>query len=343
MNQILVTEKVIVTKEMRKKKKFYKRNFFLSVFLICVLFSYYVYAEYDRNKYEQKSQDILEQINIEEVIQANTEEDNTTMDETTFVASNAIRIEDDILKVFLGGSSETAEEVKLGNILKDVKHTVEENQTNNETVVNDNEDYNIDDTNTEQQEQYTTSDGNVNYSAESIVRIPRLGIEYPVLSETNDELLKISVNKLWGPKPNEVGNYVIVGHNYKSGKMFGKLKNIKIGDIIELTDLTGRTIKYVVSETYIIEPTNTKCTSQLTNGKKKITLITCANSGEYPNIMNIGTKIGAKIYHFAVPLVIKKFTNVVIRIIPIIIGTPESPALFKKLAPVTAITVPRFV
>lgn len=260
MNQILVTEKVIVTKEMRKKKKFYKRNFFLSVFLVCVLFSYYVYAEYDRNKYEQKSQSILSQIDIETDV-----EDTTTIDENTFVASNTVRIEDDILKVFLGGNSETEEEIKLGNILKDVKQTFEE-------------DYNIDDTSTEYV-QYTTTDGNLNYSAEAIVKIPSLGIEYPVLSETNDELLKISVNKLWGPNPNEVGNYVIVGHNYKSGKMFGKLKNINTGDIIELTDLTGRTIKYVVSEKYVINPTDVQCTSQRTNGKKQITLITCANSG----------------------------------------------------------------
>lgn len=271
MNQILVTEKVIVTKEMRKKKKFYKRNFFFSVFLICILFSYYVYAEYDRNKYEQQSKEILEQLDISDITEAEVVEDNTTMDESTFVASNAIKIEDDILKVFLGGG---AEEVKLGNILKDVRHTVEEQQTNTEE--SENQDFNIDDT---EHTQYTTEDGSLNYSAEAIVKIPSLGIEYPVLSETNDELLKISVNKLWGPKPNEVGNYVIVGHNYKSGKMFGKLKNINIGDVIELTDLTGKTIKYIVSDKFIIEPTNTQCTSQLTNGKKKITLITCANSG----------------------------------------------------------------
>lgn len=287
MNQILVTEKVIVTKEMRKKKKFYKRNFFISVFLICILFSYYVYAEYDRNKYEQQSKEILERLNIEnieeDIVEEDiVEEDNTTMDQTTFLATNTIRIEDDILKVFLGKTSETEEEVKLGNILKDVKNTVQEQQTNSENNLENNvesdvqEDYNIDDT---ANEQYTTVDGSVSYSAESIVKVPSLGIEYPVLSETNDELLKISVNKLWGPKPNEVGNYVVVGHNYKSGKMFGKLKKINLGDIIELTDLSGRTVKYVVSEKYIIEPTNTQCTSQLTNGRKKITLITCANSG----------------------------------------------------------------
>ena len=49
MNQILVTEKIYVTPELKRKKKLYKFNFFLSVFLVCVLFSYYIYAEYDRN------------------------------------------------------------------------------------------------------------------------------------------------------------------------------------------------------------------------------------------------------------------------------------------------------
>jgi hypothetical protein len=75
-------------------------------------------SEYDRNKYEQQSREILEGINIENI--SGNPEDNTTIDENTFLATNTIRIEDDILKVLLGGATETEEEVKLGNILKDV-------------------------------------------------------------------------------------------------------------------------------------------------------------------------------------------------------------------------------
>lgn len=71
------------------------------------------------------------------------------------------------------------------------------------------------------------SDG-TKYYTESILEIEKLDIKYPVFSETSDELLKKSLNKLWGPSPNEVGNYVIIGHNYKSGKMFGRLKEIAI-------------------------------------------------------------------------------------------------------------------
>lgn len=110
MNQILITDKIIVTKEMKKKKKFYKRNFFFSIFLICVLFSYYVYAEHDRNKNEKKSQEILSNLNMQ--LTENNYEDNTTMDQSTFIASNAVKIENDILKVFLNNSN-NEEEVKL--------------------------------------------------------------------------------------------------------------------------------------------------------------------------------------------------------------------------------------
>ncbi len=272
MNQILVTDKVIVTKEMRKKKKFYKRNIILSVFLMCILCSYYVYAEYDRNRYEHKSKDILNNLDVS-IQKTVVEEDDTTIDESTFIASNSIMLEDDKLKVILGSSSDSSEEVKLGNILREFKSVVEEQQpiTENQTTEE-----------VQQQpetSQYTTEDGGITYSAEAKLKIPRLGIEYPVLSTWSDELLKISLNKLWGPNPNEVGNYVVMGHNYKNGTMFGKLKNINIGDVVEITDLTGRTIKYVVSEKYHIDPTDTSCTSQLTNGRRKITLITCAYSG----------------------------------------------------------------
>lgn len=61
-NQILVHEKIIVTPELKKKKKFYKLEFVLSVFLLCILFSYYIYAEYDRTKSEEVSKEILSSI-----------------------------------------------------------------------------------------------------------------------------------------------------------------------------------------------------------------------------------------------------------------------------------------
>ena len=220
MNQILVTEKVYVTPELKRKKKMYKIEFFLSVLLVCLLSSYYIYAEYDRNKTEEVSQAILSET-----------QDNTIKDGE----------EDPIIIVL----NETPEE------------EIEEEET-------------IDTT--------TTIDG-VTYSTESFITIPKIGISYPVLSDTSDALLEVSVNKYWGPKPNEVGNYCIVGHNYRNGKMFGKLSELENGDIVELQDTTGRVLEYEVYNKYVVEPTDTSCTSQLTNGRKELTLITCTNYG----------------------------------------------------------------
>ena len=113
------------------------------------------------------------------------------------------------------------------------------------------------------------------YETIAILYIPTLDIQYPVLSSTSKELLKVSLNKYWGPNPNKVGNFCIVGHNYNDEKFFGKLNNIKIGEYVQLTDMSGKTLQYKVYDTYIVDPDDTDCTSQLTNGETEITLITC--------------------------------------------------------------------
>lgn len=240
MNQILVTEKLYVTPELKRKKRIYKIELFLSVFLICLLFSYYIYAEYDRNKSEEVSKEILAEIK-EQV-------DNTVKKD-----------ENDKIVVILEvpGTQEDNEDKT-------------ENQNNNQTKTNNTKI----DTKT-----YTSKDG-VKYTTEAILKIPKINIEYPVLSATSDALLFVSLNKYWGPQPNEVGNYCIVGHYYENGKMFGKLHKLKNGDKAELIDLSGNTLKYQVYNKYVVEPTDTRCTSQLTDGRKELTLITCTNGGK---------------------------------------------------------------
>lgn len=244
MNQILITEKVYVTPELKRKKKLYKFNFFLSVFLVCILFSYYIYAEYDRNKNEEVSKEILANIDLgdEEVASTNT----------------GIRMEDNVLIVTLDERTSNREEIDITKLAQEAKRQIE----NKEKV----------------REVYTTQNGET-YSTDAILNIPSLEINYPILSKTSEELLKISLTKFWGRNPNEVGNYVIVGHNYRNKKMFGRLSEIQTGDKVELTDLNGKMITYEVYDKYIVEPDDTSCTTQETNGKKEVTLITCTNYG----------------------------------------------------------------
>ena len=252
MNQILVTEKVYVTPELRRKRKVYKIQFFLSVFLVCLLFSYYIYAEYDREKSEEVSQEILVGIRSGNSTSktgslSNSKTKNTTVDTTV----------------------RTSNDVMIIAIEDDIEPEIEQQVTQQEVV--------------EEQEEIVTQDytarSGVTYTIESYLRIPSLDIDYPILSDTSEDLLKISINKYWGPAPNQVGNYCVVGHNYKNKKMFGRLSEIVNGDLIELEDMTGNVVTYSVYDKYTVDPEDTSCTSQLTNGKKELTLITCKEYG----------------------------------------------------------------
>ena len=122
--------------------------------------------------------------------------------------------------------------------------------------------------------------GGNTYNTEAILRYPSLGINYPVLSEESDNMLKVSICKYWGPAPNTVGNYCIVGHNYRNGNMFGKLSMADYGDTFTLSDLSGNTVTYEVYNKYVVDQTDVACTSQLTGGTREVTLITCTNFGK---------------------------------------------------------------
>ena len=71
------------------------------------------------------------------------------------------------------------------------------------------------------------------------------------------------------------------GHNYRNSKFFSKVPTLVNGDIISITDLSGRTINYRVYNKYQVDPVDVSCTTQLTNGNKEITLITCTDDSKY--------------------------------------------------------------
>ena len=110
-----------------------------------------------------------------------------------------------------------------------------------------------------------------------IIEINSIGINYPILSTVSNDLLKIAPCRFYGPMPNEIGNMCIAGHNYNNYKFFSKLKNLKIGDIINIYDLSGNKILYSIYDSYETNYNDLSCTNQNTNGEKEITLITCNN------------------------------------------------------------------
>lgn len=118
------------------------------------------------------------------------------------------------------------------------------------------------------------------YSIVGNVKISKIKVDYPILSKTSVELLKVSPCKFWGPYPNEVGNLCIVAHNYWNDKFFSKVPTLKNVDKIEITDLTGTTLTYEVYDKHNVDPKDTSDTTQKTDGRKEITLITCTKDSK---------------------------------------------------------------
>lgn len=115
------------------------------------------------------------------------------------------------------------------------------------------------------------------YNVVGIITIPKIGIEYPILDTTNEKTMKVAITKFWGNNVNELGNFTMAGHNNKDGTMFGKTKRLNIGDKIEMTDLTGKTIEYEIFDQYLIDPNDVSCVKSVKENTREVTLITCAN------------------------------------------------------------------
>ena len=238
MNQILVTEKVYVTPELKRKKKIYKRMFAISLFCMICLSTMYIYAEYDRNKESDVSKDILK----------NMFSDTTIVDQE----ENAL-----IVKITQDSFENTQETMQI---------TIPKEDTQNSNTQ----------TTKVQTKSYIAKNGK-KYNYIGRVVIPKIGVDYAILDHWSDELLRVSICKFHGSNPNEVGNLCLVGHNWRNKRFFSKVPTLEMGDLVEITDLNEVTIEYEVYDIHTVDPNNVDDTTQKTNGRKEVTLITCTD------------------------------------------------------------------
>ena len=249
MNQILITEKLYITPELKRQKKLYKIDFIISVFLLCLLCSYYIYAEYDKYSGEKKSQEILANMEIPDSIQSTYVYDDTI-----------VKVEDNEKIVVILNDEDSASLIDTSNLSSSSKYTSTKVTPKN----------------------VMKTDSGEEYYAIATINVPKLEWDepYPILDHWSNDLLKISPCKYHGADPNEVGNFCIVGHNYRNSLFFSKVPTLENGDSIEITDNYGRKINYIVYDKHVVNEDNTKDTSQVTHGKKEITIITCTNDSK---------------------------------------------------------------
>ena len=112
------------------------------------------------------------------------------------------------------------------------------------------------------------------------IQIPAINLSYPVLAKTTLKSLETSVAVLYpdNAELNQEGNVVIVGHNYRNGTFFSNNKKLKIGDKINLTDLYGKKITYIIYNIFEANQNDTSFYNRDTNGAREITLSTCTDA-----------------------------------------------------------------
>lgn len=110
-----------------------------------------------------------------------------------------------------------------------------------------------------------------------LIEIPTIDLEYPILDKTTKLAMATSISRYYGGEINEYGNVSLAGHNNYSGTMFGKNKNLKLGDKVLLTDLSGTTLEYEIYDIFVTNPDDTTILETKDKNTREVTLITCKN------------------------------------------------------------------
>lgn len=121
------------------------------------------------------------------------------------------------------------------------------------------------------------------YVVDGKLEMPSVNIQYPVLAQMTDaNAIEVSVAIQYGVGLNNVGNTVIIGHNYRDGLFFGSNKYLHEGDVIYITDWeTGTRRSYVIYNIYTADEADTSYYNRDTGGKREVSLVTCQADNSY--------------------------------------------------------------
>ena len=124
----------------------------------------------------------------------------------------------------------------------------------------------------------------VTYNGFTVVgrmEIPDIDLDLPVLERATRNSLEQSIGVLMGPGLNQVGNTIIVGHNYRNGTFFSRNEELENGDEIYITDTSGTRIEYTIYNIYTTSSEDLDYITRDTAGKREISLSTCTDDSRY--------------------------------------------------------------
>ena len=102
--------------------------------------------------------------------------------------------------------------------------------------------------------------------------IPVLKLELPVMSDWDYAKLKIAPCRYFGSA--ETDDLVICAHNFE--RHFGRLKNLRAGDLVTFTDADGVSFIYEVKAIETLQPTQI---SEMIQSEYDLSLYTCTYGG----------------------------------------------------------------
>lgn len=123
--------------------------------------------------------------------------------------------------------------------------------------------------------------GGFKYTVLGKLTIKKINIYQPILKENTAGAYNTALVKMAGPNLNENGNVSIGGHNFMRGNYFIKINRLVKNDVVIVTDLSGRKVKYYVYEYGVVDKNSASYLAQPDNKNEKIvTLVTCTKGGK---------------------------------------------------------------
>ena len=111
------------------------------------------------------------------------------------------------------------------------------------------------------------------YDVLGTLRIPSVDIDLPVLNDWSYDLLTVAPCRYSGSI--ETGDLVILGHSYRTH--LRPLRQVQMGDSVELTDAAGTVHRYVVAETEILRGSD----GSLLPSGYPLTIFTCTADSKH--------------------------------------------------------------
>ena len=184
---------------------------------------------------------------------------------------------------FVKSSKDNAAKQAISEFDKVVIENEEKNGDKEEGEIGDAELQPVDSSSTTQKNNKAYMD---KYEILGTIKIPKTGVEYPILSEVTTKSLELSVAVLYPTVTetenplNKANNTVIVGHNYRNGAFFSNNKKLSNGDQIIIKDAEGQSVTYVIYNMYQTTQEDSDYIIRDTGGAREISLSTCTDDSK---------------------------------------------------------------